>query len=415
MTILTVLLLSIYTIYIVVFSRRIIMNAYSNSKFSFLKHVKNHRSKCYAYVEFREVVKLKSSNEEYDWIHDIFSKKATQDGFNIFKLGGNSFVLCWDFIPAQYKLDIQSYIDEVVREVIINDYTPIYFNTIVLLDENNAVGNDVIDVLVSGVNMSKRKGYNNITVLDFENDITFNEFGISNSGIIPFFQPVFEHDSTKVKGLETFARWSTNNQLFPPNTFIPMAIKKNLIVGIDFKILKEVFRLYEQLSLRKSNAANIPISVNISKQTLSYSFIQRLKDILHNFNNFDPSTMYFDFKLSEIRDLEIVLLYDLLKLGFKICIKVDVFDADYLMSIYETITYHSVKLEVKYTTSNDFPKLKKFFTQNDVKIIGTYVESLDEVNEFRNKGVKLMQGFYYEEPIDLRHLREKYLNKELNQ
>ncbi len=395
-------------------SNNMIKKAYKKGKFALLEYVTNNKVEFYAYMELTNLKKHDGSiSHDTLWVYNFLYDVCKEDGFELFRIGENSYVLCSLKEQPNHNTTLTKYIDLIINHTIEYDYNPVYVNMIVLLDHTRVLKKDIIEIMVSGINVSKRKGFNNISILDFEDSDTFYEFGISSSGFIPYFQPVFDQRTTRVTGLESLIRWRTQDQLFSPNVFVPIAIKKNIIIGIDFKMLKEIFRMYEQLSLRGSSARTLPISVNVAMESLTKEFLKRLRKTLEKFTNFKPEVMIFDFKLSIMNKIDLNVLSTMKKMGFKLCIKVDTFDMDELKEIYSRLKYDYVKVGAKFINSNQFIKAKTFLTQMQIPIIGTFVETVEDVNLMKEQGVSDVQGYFYEKPIDLALLKEKYLNKGL--
>src|SRR5690606_274339 len=91
------------------------------------------------------------------------------------------------------------------------------------------------------------------------------------------FQPIVDTGTGRLCGIETLIRWNHPDRgLLPPDEFIPIAERSDLIVRIDHWVLANALRQSSQWS-SQLGLDTVPISVNMSARTLrDAGFVERV-------------------------------------------------------------------------------------------------------------------------------------------
>jgi EAL domain-containing protein (putative c-di-GMP-specific phosphodiesterase class I) len=84
--------------------------------------------------------------------------------------------------------------------------------------------------------------------------------------IVPWYQPIIDLASDRVVGVEALARWHRPNGEFePPAAFIPVAERTDLIIDLDFAIMRQAFA---HLAQWHAVRPDFRLSVNLSGRHL---------------------------------------------------------------------------------------------------------------------------------------------------
>lgn len=368
--------------------------SYKNCRYDFYGSIQKSSSEVYGIVQ---VINIEQKNLE-----TIIQAFFVSD-IKLFKFGKETYVFSAETSEAILPLEeLTNYIQDQIKEykVEIPCYSSILYN-------KSIPHKDIIEILFGGLNICKRYGTGKVILMDFENVSTYDLFGITKQGYIPFYQPIFDADRRQVTGVESLVRWSSNNQLFPPNVFVPTAIKRNLIAGIDIKVITEALKLNNQLSEMKKS--QIPISINVSPESFSDSFISRIESLLKIYAPESVQHIVFDFKLSDFDVCIIEWLKSIVNLGFGLCIKVDQFDAIKLEAIHKRVHFDYAKVDKKFIRQKSYGTIHNFFKAEGVHVIGVYIESEEEEELVKHFDIRELQGFRYEKPINQVVLYEKYI------
>ncbi|EOR28189.1 putative signaling protein [Clostridium sartagoforme AAU1] len=98
-----------------------------------------------------------------------------------------------------------------------------------------------------------------------------------------YLQPKYNPESQCIVGAEGLARWNNrNNDAVSPEVFIPILERNKDIVKLDMYMFEEACKIISRWS--KNNVSLVPISINISKITMSENdnFVIDLKNIIKN-------------------------------------------------------------------------------------------------------------------------------------
>ena len=294
-----------------------------------------------------------------------FLSKNITDEMKLFYIGGDEFVILSqrdDII--NFSKDLQKKINKtfftskkipITVSISVTKKRPLLINLNIALKE------------------SKQKGYNRIEIYSDDSKIELFqkkvrkylpliEKALESDKIVPFFQPIVDNETLKVKKYEVLARLVDENEIYPAFEFIEVATKSGLIPLITKEIIKKSFKI--------ASEANINISINLSDQDLrDDEFIEFLEKERVD-NNLKPSNVTIEV-LENLKNLEekrfIDILNTLKKLG-------------YVLAIDDFGTYNS-NFERLYDIDVDI-----------LKIDGKFVKNIDK-NEKDRKLLKSMLEF----------------------
>ena len=104
---------------------------------------------------------------------------------------------------------------------------------------------------------------------------------IAEDELQAFYQPQYDAVTAKVKSAEALVRWiKKDGTVVPPFAFIPQAEESDLILEIDWHVLKKVCQMLQ----KQSEDRQYPVSVNFSRRHISEShFTETLTSIVDHF------------------------------------------------------------------------------------------------------------------------------------
>ncbi|MEI6621196.1 MAG: PAS domain S-box protein [Actinomycetes bacterium] len=113
--------------------------------------------------------------------------------------------------------------------------------------------------------------------------------GLGAGEFVPWFQPTVTLSGADLVGYEALVRWvRADGSIVPPDDFLPVAERSNLITEIDLTVLEQSVELLSGLP------GSAYIAVNVSAVTLiNFPYTQRVADLLDEFD-VDPSRLHLE-------------------------------------------------------------------------------------------------------------------------
>lgn len=272
-----------------------------------------------------------------------------------------------------------------------------------------------------------------ITYTDkMHNDISWGNYikayvekAIENDEFLVYLQPKFDIHKEVIKGAEALIRWNYKNKEFlSPGRFIPFFEKDGSIGKIDDIVLKKVCKALARW--KKEGRPLYPVSINLSRNRMyDKDLIAHLSAIVDEYG-IDHSII--DFELTESAgydntDHMISVLQELRAAGYKI--SMDDFGTGYSsFSLLTKMPLDTLKIDKSFvdnlSTANE--------SQEDIIVVKHIInlarelgficlaegaERQGQVDELRELGCQIIQGYYYSKPIPLDEYERKYLAKDL--
>jgi EAL domain-containing protein (putative c-di-GMP-specific phosphodiesterase class I) len=117
-----------------------------------------------------------------------------------------------------------------------------------------------------------------------------------------YFQPILNADTAELSSLEALIRWDRPGfGMTPPDVFIPIAERTDLISQVDNWVIRHVLGQLEAWAVTPG-LRNVPISINISGRHLAAdSFVSDILDPILN-AGIDPSRLILEITESALLD-----------------------------------------------------------------------------------------------------------------
>ena len=233
-----------------------------------------------------------------------------------------------------------------------------------------------------------------------------------------YFQPKISLDTEEFIGSEALIRYINQaGEIIAPNSFIPILEEARLIKMLDLYVFEEVCK---QINIWKERKMRVkPVSINLSRSTLSYHFLADQLLALITKHNIDISLLELEVTETAEVDNQLVFSQALEKLkeyGFSISID-DFGVRNASLSLFTTINFDILKLDrilVKTLAQNQKARilirsLAVICSDLGIKLIAEGVETLEQLDILKELRCNEVQGYLFSKPLPLNDFENKYL------
>lgn len=225
-----------------------------------------------------------------------------------------------------------------------------------------------------------------------------------------YFQPKISLDTEEFIGSEALIRYINQaGEIIAPNNFIPILEEARLIKMLDLYVFEEVCK---QINIWKDRKLRVkPVSINLSRSTLSYHFLADQLLALITKHNIDISLLELEVTETAEVDNQLVFSQALEKLkeyGFSISID-DFGVRNASLSLFTTINFDILKLDrslVKTLAQNQKARilirsLAVICSDLGIKLIAEGVETLEQLDILKELRCNEVQGYLFSKPLPL--------------
>lgn len=233
-----------------------------------------------------------------------------------------------------------------------------------------------------------------------------------------YFQPKISLDTEEFIGSEALIRYINQaGEIIAPNNFIPILEEARLIKMLDLYVFEEVCK---QINIWKERKMRVkPVSINLSRSTLSYHFLADQLLALITKHNIDISLLELEVTETAEVDNQLVFSQALEKLkeyGFSISID-DFGVRNASLSLFTTINFDILKLDrslVKTLAQNQKARilirsLAVICSDLGIKLIAEGVETLEQLDILKELRCNEVQGYLFSKPLPLNDFENKHL------
>ena len=262
---------------------------------------------------------------------------------------------------------------------------------------------------IPGINQKSLTEKNIIT--SFDAALKHREFSI-------YLQPQMDPNGDLI-GAEALARWrKDNNTIIPPNAFIPILEKSDLIGRLDSYIWElAVSKLREW---KHSEFKDLHISINISPKDMELMDVFKVITDLADKYDVDPSKLHLEITESVIiKNPSFVnnLIIRLKEAGF--LIEIDDFGSGYSsLNMLKDINADVIKLDTGFLSKSLNEDRGEIILDSIIFMakrlgIGTVTEGIETPNQFamlNAMGCDVYQGYLFSKPVSVTDFETKYRN-----
>ena len=239
---------------------------------------------------------------------------------------------------------------------------------------------------------------------------------LENDEFMLYIQPKISTKTGKIGGAEALTRWNYKHEkILAPYKFIPLFERTGYITKLDFKIFEYVCIFLK--SVIDSGKKPVKISVNVSRYTLDYeNYIKTLNEIRNRYNipiNLIELEITEGMYTENTDDIQ-KFVNMLKKEGYSISI--DDFGSGYsnLNSI-ANLDFDVIKLDKSLCNmegkNNDLilDAIISIAKKTGHSVVCEGIETKEMVDKMAKLGADLIQGYYYDKPLEKEEFRNKYI------
>ncbi len=230
-------------------------------------------------------------------------------------------------------------------------------------------------------------------------------YGLTAQEFMVWCQPLIDGGSGGCCGIELLLRWHNPRQgWIPPDVFIPLAERQNLVAPLTRFVLTEAVRYLPRLPQR----ADFHIAINVAA---SHFHRQAIVDDLQKLWWPAAPLPGLIVELTERDALPVVdqeVVSRLRQLGVKVAID-DFGTGHSSLSYLKTLSPDVLKLDKMFTAAIGTDAINATVTEMvislaqrlNIHLVAEGVETAEQASYLRQRGVDTLQGYYYARPMPL--------------
>ena len=367
---------------------------------------------------------IKAVNDLYDFntgtqIIIYIAKKLSEivnDNGICARLGGNNFLLCMENTPENMeKLKSIRYFD--CHHLGITMPISMRFGLCEIKEVNDLTR--IVNYASFAMEKNVNRTENTFTVYDermrkeieTETHITSTmRQAMKNGEFTMFLQPQYNHNNGKMVGAESLCRWiKPDGTVVSPGIFIPIFEKNGFIRELDRYMWECAFRQVRKWTDEGTEA--VPISVNISRMSLTDDEIIKVISSLQNRYAIETKYLHFEITESAYTDNQQQLIARIGKirdLGFEIAM--DDFGSGYSsLNTLKDIPIDILKLDMGFLRGdtnaekggNIIGSVIRMAHSLELITVAEGVETLEQADFLRSLGCDVIQGYLYAKPMPI--------------
>jgi len=242
---------------------------------------------------------------------------------------------------------------------------------------------------------------------------TLKNKNINNGELSLKYQPLLDINNGDINECEALLRWTNSEGInIPPDEFIPLAEKSNLIEKVNLFVINEACR--QQLEWQEADVKNIRININLSgNKTIFNTLLNRLNKNIKKFN-LNPELFGIELTertLYEISKSTIKKLDKARKKGMKISI--DDFGTEYSsLSYLKKLPITTLKIDKVFIAglpdnSDDQALVKTIINlahSLKLDVVAEGIETLEQLEFLKSLSCNTAQGYYLYHPLNSKQI-----------
>ncbi|MEC4990649.1 MAG: EAL domain-containing protein [Oscillatoria sp. PMC 1068.18] len=339
------------------------------------------------------------------------------------RLGGDEFVILLEHIPnIQAVIHMAERLLTAFKNATVIDDHKVFVSTSIGIVWGTDAYTEASDLLRDAdiaLYRAKAKGHGKYEIFDVEMHVqtvkrmTLEQdlrMAIERQELIPYYQPIVDLKTLRIKGFEALIRWQHPSRGFvSPVDFIPVAEETGLILPISQWILQAACEQVAIWQQEFPHTADLRISVNLSSQDLRQpSLVQIVQQILQK-SQLAPTSLTLEITesmLIENIEATITLLSQLREIGIRISI--DDFGTGYSsLSYLYNLPANYLKIDQSFVSNMQMgdrnykivQAILGLSDQLELAAIAEGIETESQLDWLKKLGCELGQGYFFSRPL----------------
>ncbi len=243
--------------------------------------------------------------------------------------------------------------------------------------------------------------------------------GLSKNEFKVFYQPKVNTRTNTLVGAEALSRWLFKNEFVYPAEFVPILERNSYSIGLDIYVIEDVCKTIREWL--DKGLEPVPISVNFSRSDLTdKNLAHQIQAII---NKYKLDLKYIQIEVTETatskeKGLITNFLNDLK--GMNIASSIDDFGTGYSsLGILRDLPVSTIKIDKSFIDNDALTDRDEILLRNiihmadelDIEVITEGVERRDQIEFLQNVGCDIVQGFYYDMPIEKKEFEKRLKDK----
>lgn len=246
----------------------------------------------------------------------------------------------------------------------------------------------------------------------FEDGLLNNEFKV-------YYQPKVDTKTHTLVGAEALTRWLCKGEFVYPAEFVPVLEKNSYSIGLDIYVMEEVCHTIREWL--DKGIEPVPVSVNFSRSDLADEHLA--DQILQITQKYNIDLKYIQIEVTETAtQKEKGLIAAFLKKlqGMNIASSIDDFGTGYSsLGILRDLPVSTIKIDKSFIDNETLTKRDEIVLKNiinmakelGIEVITEGVEREDQIQFLQKVGCDLVQGFFYDKPLELSEFEKRLRQK----
>ncbi len=235
-----------------------------------------------------------------------------------------------------------------------------------------------------------------------------------------FYQPKVDSRTKQLVGAESLVRWFRDGKMISPGAFLPPLEENGLIVTLDYYVLRRTCA-----DLKKwigEGYEPVPVSVNFSRKDLADKHLAENINAIIEESGIDKNLI--EVEVTETVDSaehgELAAFIDKLY-HYGIMTAIDDFGSGYSsLSTLREFRVHTLKIDRSFVNSNDFSWKDEIILRDiihmaaelGIETLTEGVERDDQLFFVNSVGCYVIQGYYYDKPLQRDDFEKRLKNKQ---
>ncbi len=230
---------------------------------------------------------------------------------------------------------------------------------------------------------------------------------IENDQLVMHYQPQIAVATGMLSGVEALVRWQhPQHGLIYPNYFIKVAEKNHLIGALTQSVIRAVVQQEKEW---QSKGLTLTVSVNISAEDItSLALPEQLSQLLKD-NQLDPTRLILEVTESALMGELVTSLDILTRLRLKgLCLSIDDFGTGFSsLSQLHRVPFTELKIDQSFVSNLSTDDEARAIVKTcimlghelNMKVVAEGVEDGATLEQLRNMGCDLAQGYFISRPV----------------